>query len=195
MDWQEAQHWEKEWHGLCNNTFHEEKRQYIYARYMGLDEFATNWYGKRGWDFGKLNVVDIGGGPASLLLKSKAKSRTVVDPCDFPNWVIVRYEECGIQFDNEMAEMKWPHDNMFDLALIYNVLQHVESPFKTIKNIKLASKEIRIFDWLETPISEGHIHSLKADQLDEWFAGIGKVIEMKGEAGLVGRAYVGIFPC
>jgi hypothetical protein len=194
MNWTEAQEWERNWHGLCCNSFHEEERQYVYARHMGLNEFATNWYGNKGWDFGALSVIDIGGGPASLLLKSKASRRVVVDPCAFPNWVKARYQECGIEFRNSKAEDLAPVPE-YDLALVYNCLLHVEEPKRIIYRIRNSCRELRIFEWLDTPISDGHIHSFTAEQLDGWLYGQGKVITMKGEAGLVGKAYVGIFPC
>ena len=45
------------------------------------------------------SVVDIGGGPASLLLKCMNKGRAVVaDPSVFPDWVTARYEACGIEY-------------------------------------------------------------------------------------------------
>lgn len=193
MNWEEASEWECNWWGDCGNTFNEESRQYIYARFMGLDEYATNWYGNKGWDFGKMRIIDIGGGPASMLLKSKAARRVVIDPCRFPNWVSQRYSECGIEFWNLKAEDRMPQKE-FDLTLIYNVLQHVDDPTIVLEQAKATAREIRIFDWLETPISDGHIHSLKAEQLDQILSGSGKVHHIK-EGGLVGKAYTGIFPC
>lgn len=192
-EWLRAQEWEKEWHGFCNNTFNEETKQYIYAKYMGLDEYATNSYGRRGWDFGELSVLDIGGGPASLLLKSKAKIRQVIDPCKFPQWVYRRYEQCGILFWGHKAE-EIGADCSVDLILIYNCLQHTDDPQKIITVAKQHTKEIRIFEWIDTPISDGHIHTLKENDLNKWLGGIGKTRDMNGEAGLVGKAYCGVFP-
>lgn len=39
--WAQAQEWERDWHGNCANSFHEEQKQYVYAQRMGLDEFKV----------------------------------------------------------------------------------------------------------------------------------------------------------
>jgi len=66
--WQKAQKWEQEWHKNCVNSLNEEQKQIIYARKMGLVLSPTP---KTPFNFdlkGK-SILDIGGGPYSLLLK------------------------------------------------------------------------------------------------------------------------------
>ena len=197
-EWQIANEWERDWWGDCSNTFNEEQKQYIYAHYMGLDEYKTNWYGRIGWDFGSKSVIDFGGGPCSMLLKSKAKNRTVFDPCIFPEWVQQRYEQSGINFVNTKAEtlpewsIRWTISIKSDECLLYNVLQHVENPELVITNARKIAKIIRIFEWIDTGISEGHLHNLKEDNLNEWLGGIGKVEDIN-QYPVVGKAYFGIF--
>ena len=55
----EAQYW-----GACNNTFYEERKHYVYASLMGIR--------RAHWSFTVpiISVVDIGGGPVSMLLKN-----------------------------------------------------------------------------------------------------------------------------
>ena len=197
--WEEAQEWESKWHGNCANTYNEETKQYIYAEYMGLNEFATNWYGRRGWNFGSRSVIDIGGGPCSMLLKSEANDKLVVDPCQFPDWVHSRYQQTGVVFFNIKAEdidrlnLAVRFQAIFDLALIYNVLQHTEDPEKIISNAREIANEIRIFEWIDTPINEGHIHTLTSENLDRWLGGKGKS-QFINRSPVVGKAYYGIFP-
>jgi 2-polyprenyl-3-methyl-5-hydroxy-6-metoxy-1,4-benzoquinol methylase len=188
--WNDSQRWEAEWWAGCVNTYNEETKQYIYARYMSLDEFATNDHGRRGWDFGNRSVVDIGGGPCSILLKSKARKRTVVDPCMYPIWVLDRYEDSGIFYANTRAE---EFMDCYDLALMYNCLQHVEDPEKVCLNIKRSVKELRIYEWLNIPACDGHLHVLTTEKLDSWIGGHGRVKNLN-EGPCVGTAYFGIFP-
>lgn len=200
-DWPNAQQWESKWHGDCANSYHEETKQFVYANRMGLDQFKREDYGRISFDFGDKNIIDIGGGAYSILLKSKARHRTVIDPCNYPNWVSVRYFQCGIDFKQVAAEtidiinLKEPSaaDALFDIALIYNCLQHVVDPKKIIDNVRSQAKEIRIFEWIDTGTSEGHLHDLKEDKLNEWLHGRGK-IEYMQEKGCYGKAYYGIFP-
>lgn len=183
--WEKAQKWESDWWGDCLDTVGEELKQQTYASKMGLS--SRNLEGK--------TVLDIGGGVISLLLKFKNRgSCCVVDPITAPNWVHSRYKENNIRFINGKAEdislMKLP---IFDEIWIYNCLQHTEDPKKIIKNIKKLSKVIRIFEWVEEPISPGHINVLHEKQLNTWLGGEGKVEVLNDSNGCHGSAYFGVF--
>lgn len=190
--WKEAQEWEKEWHGDCANSYNEETKQYDYASKMGLNPYYVSQYGICGWDFGDKTVLDVGGGAYSILLKSKAKRRVVIDPCNYPNWIKIRYDECGIEYIKELAEhigeIKKVMNDVFDIVLCYNVLQHVEDPEKIIKSMMQCSKTIHFFDWLEIGVGQGHIHNLHRIDLDRWLGGRGKV-----EPATRGFSYAGVF--
>ena len=188
--WKEAQKWERQLWGNCTNTFSEEQKQYIYAHYMGLDEYKTNWYGRIGWDFGNKVIADIGGGPCSMLLKAKASQRIVIDPCNYPRWVISRYSDNHILFYDGKAEVAVIFG--VDICLIYNCLQHTENPSQVIKNALEFSKEVRIFEWIDTGVSDGHLHDLTEEKLNDWLKGKGKV-EYINQPPCVGKAYYGIF--
>lgn len=190
MDWKKASDWEKSWHlNQQFNEYNENTKQYIYASKIGLDEFKTNYYNIIGWDFGDKKVLDIGGSGNSLLLKAKG-DRTVIDPIEPSKWMLERYKEAGIKFINQKGEDKI--EGKYDIGLIYNCLQHTESPRQILKNMSECCKEIRIFEWIDAGISEGHIHDLKADKLDKWLGGIGKV-EYLRQFPAVGKVYYGIF--
>lgn len=192
MNWKKSQKWEKEWWGTCQNTFGEELKQLLYADRMGLKTFHD---GKSPFnlDMEGKSVLDIGGGPASLLLKCVNVTGVVIDPLKFPRWVYSRYKKAGIQvFRYKGDEMEW-FTKPFDEAWIYNVLQHTESPEKVIEYAKKAAKLIRIFEWIDTPINEGHISTLTEKKLNKWLGGEGKVEELKGENTCFGRAYYGVF--
>lgn len=191
--WQEAQKWEKEWHGNCVNSYNEETKQLVYAKYMGL-EMTHNIKTPYTFDMKGKNILDLGGGPYSLLLKCENFSRAVVvDPIDYPQWIIDRYKIKNICYMRLPAEEMIKNDVIFDEVWIYNVLQHVYEPKKVVTNALNCGKIIRIFEWIDTGISKGHLHDLKQDSLDEWLGGYGKTKYLNGEGGCKGLAYFGIF--
>lgn len=191
-DWKDEQHWESDWWGDCNVTFWEETKQLEYAAKMGIEALVI--LGKYPYyDFKVKSIIDVGGGPISMLLKAKEKGDyTVVDPCDYPDWCMARYKESGVTYIKEMGE-KLPLDKKYDLALCYNVLQHVENPELIIQNMRKVAKEIRICDWVNTPAMPGHPHTLREEKLNEWLHGEGKV-EQINKNGCHGQLYFGIFP-
>jgi 2-polyprenyl-3-methyl-5-hydroxy-6-metoxy-1,4-benzoquinol methylase len=190
--WEEAQKWEAEWHDTCINSYNEETKQYIYARFMGLDEYKYNYYGQIGWDFGDKKVLDIGCGPYSILLKSKAKRLHGIDPCNYPQWVYERYTCAGIYIHKMPAEYFVQSDTIFDEVLIYNCLQHVKDPNQILQNAINCSRTIRVFEWIDNGISDGHLHDLKAEELDEALGGYGKR-DYINVGPCIGKAYWGIF--
>jgi len=192
QSWSEAQIWEKNWHDNQQfNTYNEETKQYIYASLMGLNRYATNYYGIRGWDFGNQSVLDIGGGEISMLLKSRASKRVVVDPLNYVGWIRMRYKEAGIKFQNIKAE-DIRFNEPFDIGIIYNCLQHTEHPSIIVNKIKRYCKVIHVFEWINEGISEGHIHNLTEEKLNEWFDGYGKVGNLN-QYPCIGQYYCGIF--
>lgn len=190
MDWQAAQEWEGQWWGNCCNVLGEEQKQLLYADRMGLRAFHD---GKSPYNFdlGGASVLDIGGGPCSLLLKCIDVVGKVVDPLEFPAWVLMRYQAAGIEFERVKGEEINEAD--FDEVWLYNVLQHTENPVEVIRNAQQAAGLIRIFEWIDMPTNEGHPHSLTEAQLNNWLGGEGKVEQLTGPH-TTGMAYYGIFP-
>jgi hypothetical protein len=190
MSWSEDQVFEKGWHGNCCNSLGEEMKQVRYAQLMGL-MFFHNGKSPYNMDMRGKTVLDIGGGPVSLLLKCINVRGTVVDPCDYPQWVKDRYQLAGIDYHQTKAE-DFFEDCVFDECWVYNVLQHVDDVAKIVSNVKKNSKLIRIFEWVDTYVSKGHPNVLSKSLLDKLLGGDGKVIDLK-EPNLVGRCYCGVF--
>lgn len=188
-DWEDIhQKFEKDWWGNCINTYGEETKQLEYASRMGLDVR----YDSKGpyIDLQGKSVLDMGGGPVSLLLKCVNRGVTiVVDPMPIPYWCSERYASGFIEFINRKGEELGTLKSLplFDEVWIYNVLQHTEDPAKIVKNIRKCSKIIRVFDWLEIS-GIGHPQHLTEEKMNEWFGGEGKV-----EIGNGGKMYSGIF--
>jgi 2-polyprenyl-3-methyl-5-hydroxy-6-metoxy-1,4-benzoquinol methylase len=190
-DWNQDQEWEREWHGNCANSLNEELKQLVYAKKMGLKIEANNKT-PFNFDLKGVSVLDIGGGPYSLLLKCYNFTQAIVaDPCDYPEWVYSRYTAKKINFMVVPAE-ELPLNEKYDMVLIYNVLQHTKNPEEIIKRALSVSKELRIFEWIETGISKGHPINLTQKELDFWLNGKGKT-EFLNESGCVGLSYYGIF--
>lgn len=194
QSWEEATKWEAEWHGNCVNSLGEEYKQIAYARRMGLKPFHN---GKSPFNF-NLNgasVLDIGGGPYSLLLKCENRGTCVVaDPCDYPSWVNQRYIMAGITLAKVKGEDldKVSPGHPFDEVWIYNCLQHTEDPEKIVQNARKLGKIVRLFEWIETGVADGHLHNLTEEKLNAWLGGTGKV-ERINENTAVGLCYFGIF--
>ena len=201
--WDIAQKHEKDWWGNCCNTLGEEMKQLVYAEKMGLKfiekdgrPFIIDLEGKK--------VLDIGGGPCSLLLKTiNSPLRVVIDPCEYPSWVEKRYIEAGIEFGQFTGE-EIPEDiiQKFDEVWIYNVLQHVQDPEKVIQNAKRAGKVVRIFEWIDAETNEMHPHSLKELDLDKWLMPMQVVTDktytkgveyLENIKGCTGNCYYGTF--
>lgn len=183
--------WESDWWGKCENTYAEEQKQITYAYKMGL----TSYYGPGKWpcyDMDNFSILDIGGGPTSLMLKcyNRGKSR-VVDPCTYPSWTQSRYWENGIELVKGRGE-DINLDDQFDEAWLYNVLQHTEDPELIVMKAKSVAKVIRIFEWINIPPCQGHPQELKEDVLNKWLGGVG-TSEWVNENGCVGPAYYGVF--
>jgi len=75
----------------CTNTFMEEQKHFVQARLMGIkiNGCSLDAMGKR--------ILDIGGGPVSMLLKTQNLAFGMVcDPITYPAWVYERYRAKGI---------------------------------------------------------------------------------------------------
>lgn len=184
---------EREFWGDCANTWHEEEKQIVVAARLGL---VAEWGGAHPptYNLAGKSVLDIGGGPVSLLLKCRNRGRcVVVDPGEFPPWVFERYEHCGIGFWHGPAEEITPGEGpRFDEVWIYNVLQHVLDPASVIERARASADALRIFEWVDIPAYDGHPHTLTKSSLEEWIGRPGFVSQLN-ERGAVGRAFYGVY--
>lgn len=168
--WEEAQAEEAGFWGDCGNTLGEEMKQLTYAKHMGL-EFFHDGNSPYNLDFHDEPVLDVGGGPVSMLLKAKRQSASldVADPCHYPLWISRRYEASGITHIQEKGEALDQLDpDHYGTVLMYNVLQHTEDPQKIFRNIYRALKPggvFRFFDWIDTATNTAHPISLHFDDM------------------------------
>jgi hypothetical protein len=182
---------EAAWWGDCANTFHEEEKQLVYAPRLGL---VPNWNCGHPplFDLGGRSVVDIGGGPVSLLLKCvNFGPALVVDPAPYPEWVRLRYEEHKVSLTRARGE-DFESNPGFDEAWIYNVLQHVDDPHAFVRNAQKHAKVLRLFEWIDLPAYDGHPQALTQELLEEAIGAPGFVVDLN-QSGAVGRAFYGVF--
>ena len=193
--WEEHQAWERRWWGNCTNTFAEEVKQLTYAHRMGLvitkhPEFYETW---PLYDMMGKTVVDIGGGPVSMLLKTMnlGEWSCVIDPCEYPKWVYDRYCVANIVPRRRPGEADIGGE--FDEAWIYNVLQHVQDPAKIVANARKVARIVRVFEWINRGTGIGHPHSLTEEGMNAFVGGKGRTEQLQGENGCWGWAYYGVF--
>jgi glycosyltransferase involved in cell wall biosynthesis len=176
---------EKSFWNDCTNTFDEDLKHYIYARHMNIkqDYYSFDVEGK--------SILDIGGGPTSMLLKTtNLKKGKVIDPIEYPKWTVERYNSKNIEVLIDIAENA--NEKGWDEVWIYNCLQHVIDPQKIIENAKKSAKVLRIFEWINIPPHDGHPHCLTKENLDSWIGGSGKTAEL-AESNCYGECYYGEF--
>lgn len=181
---------EKSYWSDCCNTFDEDQKHYVYAKYMGLIREHYSFV------VGNKAILDIGGGPSSMLLKCKdLKAGCVVDPIMYPQWTEMRYAIKNIDVVvargediNTMVEKTW------DEVWIYNCLQHTDDPKLIIENAKRSGKVLRIFEWIDIPPHDGHPVELTKQFLDSAInlSGTSGTVTL-AEQGCFGRAYYGWF--
>ena len=178
-------HFERSFWGNCCNTYHEDMKHYVYGNLMELKRQYFSFV------LPNISVLDIGGGPTSMLLKCHGLIRgLVVDPIQYPEWTKARYAEMNIDVEVKTGENIT--ETGFDEVWIYNCLQHTEDPEKIIKNAKAAAPVLRIFEWIDIPAHEGHPQELKEDKLDQWCGGKGGTAQLNQD-GCHGRCYYGVF--
>lgn len=185
---------EADFWGDCCNTYGEETKQLLYMKLMGF-RIQKTWRSSFVFDGEGKSIIDIGGGPCSVLLKFENLSHgRVVDPGEYPAWVRDRYVEAGIDYYQERGEDQVRYvlglKPNFDIALIYNCLQHCDDPEKVIANAKATAQDLRMFEWIDIPPHEGHPHMLTEASLNRWVGGRpGKTIQLFGESECTGRAW------
>jgi 2-polyprenyl-3-methyl-5-hydroxy-6-metoxy-1,4-benzoquinol methylase len=193
MAWETDQEWERNWWGNCCNTYAEETKQLTYAHRMGLVNEPRDGMWPV-YDLGEKTILDIGGGPTSMLLRTvNGKGKVVQDPCEYPDWVMERYATAGITYLRYPGEQRLEPVDPFDEVWIYNVLQHTEDPETIIKNALEVGKLIRIFEWIDLPPHMGHPQELKAHLLLQWLGADHGTIEQMNENGCNSRAFYGVF--
>lgn len=157
----------------------------MYARFMELPPYGFHF------DAQNKRILDIGGGPTSLLLKCvNLKEGLVVDPISYPRWTVDRYNSRNIKVRTIPGELIV--ESGWDEVWIYNCLQHTEDPQRIIENALSAAPVLRLFEWVDIPAHEGHPVMLTKDLLDSWIGNKGVVADLN-ESGCVGRGYGNVY--
>ncbi len=191
MSWDDDQHGEVAWWDRCLTTYGEETKQLVYADRMGLVNTPVDGQGPV-YLLGGRRVIDLGGGPVSLLLKCRELgSSVVVDPGAYPGWVRARYDCAGIEWVQAPAEGYCT--GSYDEAWIYNCLQHTIDPQRIIANARAMAPVVRLFEWVGIAAHAGHPHELSVQCLNEWLGATGTLERFDGDNECYGVAYHGVF--
>ena len=176
---------ERDYWGKCCNTFDEDQKHYVYANLMGIKQIGYSF------DAESKKILDIGGGPTSMLLKClNLKWGLVIDPIAYPQWTVDRYKSMNIDVVVGRGESRGASG--WDEVWIYNCLQHAEDPELVIANAKRAAPVVRFFEWIDIPAHDGHPHMLTEELLNKWLGGKGGTCNL-AQSGCYGRAYYGVF--
>jgi len=158
QEWSKSQEFEKKWWLTCTNrhSFEILKSDFV-SRIMMVDRGLPN-----------KSVIDIGCGPFSLLLRIPVKEGTAVDPI-FYDKLEDAYKAKGIKRLVMRGEDLDILTERYDEVWIYNCLQHVVNPSRILKNAMILAPIVRIFEWINIPPYEGHLHMLTQDLLSQPF--------------------------
>lgn len=197
--WQSALKWEAAWWGdkPTERWTHEVEKQKTYARLMGLPSDLK---------MGKKNILDVGCGPTSMLLRAEHGGKSVgVDPLPISKEMKKRYKDHDIRFFNVKGEDLFKDGNgtqtlrefLFDEVWIYNCLQHVDDPATVLANVVSAAKTIRIFEWINMGVCAGHLHNLTEDtfkifKTPQWTRHIWNTGFLTDFGGTVNNNYIAI---
>lgn len=186
MDWNNSQVVERDWWGNCQFAYQEEVKQETYARLMQLSTVQLD--GKIAYDGENKKIIDVGCGPASMLIKTINSEMFALDPITYPHWVEERYSFLNIKRYYNPAE---EHDySEYDEVWIYNVLQHCINPIRVLQKIKDVPN-IRIFEWIDAETNHAHPHQLTKALIDENLNAHGNitVLDTRTSPGCSGKAY------
>lgn len=182
VGWAADQQWERNWWGLdwAPHWDDEIKKQDGYFRLIGFPDNR---------DFGTKRILDVGGGPISILQRSNHGSPNgwsrSVDPIEVSDATRKRYQEAEVEFLNIKAEgMPAPgfltqegvtaEAVVFDEIWMYNLLQHTDDPHEIMRRMIACSKPgtvFRIFEWIDLGICPGHPQNLTEEMFAQHFGG------------------------
>ena len=182
--WEAAQQFERGWWGTNPQPHWQEEiaKQETYARLMGLPPDLN---------LGSKRILDVGCGPVSMLLRATHGGGLGVDPLLMSEETKAKYAAANVALHNGKAEELEP-EQRYDEGWIYNCLQHVEDPDKVMAMLLRSVESVRVFEWIDMPAYEGHLHTLTVEQFarwlpaDEWNCEIWNVGELRAN-GANGR--------
>lgn len=200
--WEEAQKEELDFWNAPGSELGEQLKQLAYAKYLGL-EFMHDGNSPYVIEKAGKKILDVGGGPVSLLLKTTANPndyRLIADPCHYPEFVRSRYADSGIDYWITPGELLHGDIESFDEVWMYNVLQHTTNPQKIFNNIYDALNDggqFRFLDWVNTPTNVAHPITMSVEDVRRMVVKAGFSDEVyttfMNENGAVGDIAYGIF--
>jgi hypothetical protein len=188
--WTDAQEWEKSWwHN--SGMIHDE-------RYKSSRVWSLWGYGLKEMNFG--TVVDLGCGPCGILTSRNANDERfscekgyAVDPIDYS---AIAYPPLpNVEVVKSTAEDFYPGRDV-DATFIYNCLQHTIDPGLILAKARSYSKEIYIFEWINIPPYQGHLHTITSSMVENAFHGMTWKMHTVGwfqEGELNGQFVCGIY--
>jgi glycosyltransferase involved in cell wall biosynthesis/SAM-dependent methyltransferase len=158
--WEEAQQYERDWWGVEPQPHWDEEvaKQETYARLMGLPPDL---------DMGTRTILDVGCGPVSMLLRTTHGGAAGVDPLTMSEETKAKFAGANVALHQSKAEDFEPA-RRFDEGWMYNCLQHVDEPNKVVAMLLRSVDSVRIFEWIDLPVCEGHPHTLRVEQFERW---------------------------
>jgi len=142
------------------------------------------------------SVIELGAGPQGLLARTRlmgAARLVAVEPMPLRSDDALRYAAAGAAlwaFPVEALEDIYPAMEQFEEVWMTNLLQHVEDPARVLGiATRLATHRLRLFEWVEEPVSVVHLHTLHADAIGAQLAAAGLTPEYltEGQATSCGR--------
>ncbi len=192
--WATKQDAERRFWGNAYNAaaFNEVVKQECYMRRMLLARDCGD--GNGDLHLRKRSILDVGGGPWSMLLRAiGGRNLTVVDPFQLPPSAARRYQLYGIRYIQARAETR-PSVGHFSEAWVYNVLEHTESPAAVLAFAAAAAAVVRVFAWLHQGVDALHMGGVSERLILD---ALGKPIEggvvMLAENECFGLALAGVF--
>lgn len=145
------------------------------------------------------NVIDVGSGPLSLLLRTQTNrsGSVALDPLDFGD-LEEAYDRAGVLRLIKCGEDLCNEDGYWDEAWVYNCLQHVKDPQAILYNVIAVSDLVRVFEWTNIDPYQGHLHKLTQEMLEAPFfvSGLQPLMRQNGwlnYCGMNGQYYAGIW--
>jgi len=142
------------------------------------------------------SVIELGAGPQGLLTRTRqarAARLVAVEPMPLRPDDAARYDAAGAALWTVPVEAladSFPRMDPFEEVWMTNLLQHVEDPARVLGiATRLATRRLRLFEWLEEPVSIVHLHTLHADAIGAQLAAAGFTPEYltEGQATSCGR--------
>lgn len=180
MNWEKSNELESNYWDIFTAEMMTLKHQDLYMEFLDINsDYFTK--GDNSLNFSNLKVLDVGGVPISVLLRTnngkgnlhdEVLEGVIIDPAKINKYQLDRYSFFKLNFINDKAEnikKYYSEENFFDECLIYNCLQHAEEPLIILNSIFFISKRIRLSDPINAEIGDCHLRDFSEKYFDSFF--------------------------